>query len=376
MQNRNLRPEVIMQDAAPTPRVYAIEPVASSIQRFPTTRYYGSKKKLLPWIYESMKLLEFHSVLDAFGGTGSVSQLFRAMKKEVSYHDAFRFNCDVASTVLTESSTLNLERLEKIIKAVRPMRGTVSKYFENVFFLPQEDEWIDGFATLLSSIDASDADRSLLRYLLYQACLKKRPFNLFHRSNLGIRTNKSVNRSFGNLATWEKSFHEHMIQSLKELLAYRRDRLPSAQILPPGDVSSLGSGYDLVYLDPPYVSESESRNRDNYWLRYHFLEGLSNYAEWPVLIDQRSSIRMIPEPDHFTEWSRRKSFKEKLFDLIDVHKRSTVVLSYVKAAYPDDVAIREFFESRFSRVTVHSTEHSHALSGSKKRELLFIGVPS
>ena len=84
---------------------------------------------------------------------------------------------------------------------------------------------------------------------------------------------------------------------------------------------------------------------------------------------------MMAEPAYFTDWCRKKHFKEKLFDLIDRHKHSTVVLSYVKAAYPDDVTIRDFFESRFARVTVHSTEHSHALSGSKRRELLFIGMP-
>lgn len=375
MQEPKFRPQVISPDTDHPSRLYAIEPVANSILRFPSTRYYGSKRKLLSWVFDSIKLLEFNTVLDAFGGTGSVSQLFRSMKKQVSYHDAFQFNVDVASTLLTEDAAITAKILDDILDAVRPVTGTVSKNFHNVFFLPDENEWIDGFSILLGEVKASDPDRSLLRYLLYQSCLKKRPFNLFHRPNLAIRTNKEVPRSFGNSTTWEKSFREHMVQGLNELLAYKRDRLPSARILPPGDVSALDTGYDLVYLDPPYVSADERRNRDNYWRRYHFLEGLSKYPEWPSLIDQDSTIRMMREPAHFTDWSRKKFFKEKLFSLIDTHKRSTVALSYVKAAYPDDISIQEFFESRFARVTVHSTEHTHALSGSKKRELLFIGVP-
>jgi len=375
MQQAKLKSEVIRSDTRQAPQVITIEPVANSISKFPTTRYYGSKRKLLPWVFDSLKLLEFETVLDAFGGTGSVSQLFRAMRKRVFYHDAFQFNAHVATTLLTEDATLTADRLGSILDAVQPLEGTVAKNFQNIFFLPSEDRWIDGFATLLDGLEASDADRSLLSYLLYQACLKKRPFNLFHRPNLAIRTKSDVDRSFGNATTWEKSFREHILQGFGELQAYRRERLPAATILPPGDVSSLKSGYDLVYLDPPYVAADEKRNRDNYWRRYHFLEGLSRYSEWADLIEPKSTIGIMREPAHFTDWSRKKFFKEKLFDLIDKHKASTVVLSYVKAAYPDDISIREFFESRFAKVTVHSTEHSHALSGSKRRELLFIGVP-
>lgn len=375
MQKQKLKPEHVSSATPSASQVYAIEPVTTSISRFPTTRYYGSKRKLLPWVFDSVKLLEFDRVLDAFGGTGSVSQLFRAMRKRVVYHDAFHFNTHVARTLLTEDATITAQRLISIINAVRPIRSTVAKNFENIFFLPPENEWIDGFATLIGEMTISDADRSLLFYLLYQSCLKKRPFNLFHRPNLAIRTASEVKRSFGNATTWEKSFREHMLQGFAELLAYRRERLPPVTVLPAGDVSLLQPGYDLVYLDPPYVAEDERRNRDNYWRRYHFLEGLSKYGEWSNLIEPASSIGMIPEPKHFTDWSRKKHFKEKLFDLIDRNKDSTVVLSYVKAAYPDETSIREFFESRFANVSVHSTEHSHALSRSKRRELLYIGVP-
>ena len=37
------------------------------LKAIPTTRYQGSKRKILPWLYECMKGYEFHSVLDAFG---------------------------------------------------------------------------------------------------------------------------------------------------------------------------------------------------------------------------------------------------------------------------------------------------------------------
>ncbi|WP_170985923.1 DNA adenine methylase [Rhizobium sp. AU243] len=356
--------------------IYSIKPIPEIIGTFPATRYYGSKRKLLHWIYDCVKSFEFETVLDAFGGSGTVSQLFRAMRKEVTYSDAFQFNVDIARSTLTGEELIGKEQVEQFLATVSPIEGTVARNFQAIFFLDDENRWIDGFMETLRSSDFSTPERAMLKTLLYQACLKKRPFNLFHRANLSIRTNKNVVRSFGNFTTWEKAFPEHILQTYDELSSYRPDRLRSATILPCGDICAVAPGYDLVYLDPPYVSTSERANRDNYWLRYHFLEGLAQYDDWERGIIKDSKVRKFIEPPHFSTWSSRKTFKENLFDLIDTHKRSIVVLSYVKEAYPDDATIQAFFESKFAKVSIHSTEHHHALGLAKKRELLFIGVPS
>src|ERR1700726_3812663 len=62
-------------------------PVSESIKKVPSTRYYGSKRRLLPWIYKSVRELQFESALDIFGGSASVSLLFLLMRKSVTYHD-------------------------------------------------------------------------------------------------------------------------------------------------------------------------------------------------------------------------------------------------------------------------------------------------
>jgi adenine-specific DNA-methyltransferase len=54
---------------------------------FPTTRYQGSKRKLLLWLYKHISPLNFKSVLDVFGGTACVSYLFKIMDKQVTYND-------------------------------------------------------------------------------------------------------------------------------------------------------------------------------------------------------------------------------------------------------------------------------------------------
>jgi len=66
----------------------------------PSTRYQGSKRKILPWIGEHFAQLKFETVLDAFGGTGSVSYLLKAMGKQVTYNDYMRWNYLIGTALI------------------------------------------------------------------------------------------------------------------------------------------------------------------------------------------------------------------------------------------------------------------------------------
>ena len=352
-----------------------IEPIPEKIKKFPTTRFYGSKRKLLPWIYENIKTLQFNTVLDGFGGTGSVSLLFKTMNKDVTYHDAFSFNNHVAQTVLGNKLSVSKQAFEEFVHTNKPRDGLISRTFKGLYYKDDENRWLDGFVQKLFSSNLSAKETSLYMYTLFQACLKKRPFNIFHRTNLNLRLNKKVGRNFGNGTTWERPFTELMLQAYEELLAALWKGRGDIEILKPTCISRIRNGYDLVYLDPPYISPVEGNNRDDYWRRYHFLEGISNYHAWEKLIDRKSSLKSMPRPRQFSVWSRKQTFREKLFDLIKNHRQSIVVLSYVSDSFPAENDIAVYFESLFHDVSIHSREHAHALSKQKKRELLFIGRP-
>ena len=180
---------------------------------------------------------------------------------------------------------------------------------------------------------------------------------------------------FGNAVTWERSFLEHSLQAYDELKASPAAVGSQVTILASGNAEEITPGYDLVYIDPPYINRQERYNRDDYWRRYNFLEGLAQYERWPKLINVNSDIKMMSPPTWFDAWSTRRSFKDRLFSHIDTHRRSIVALSYVTDAEPQELEIKQYFESKFKQLSVHSTEHSHALSKSRKRELLYIGHP-
>jgi adenine-specific DNA-methyltransferase len=263
----------------------------------------------------------------------------------------------------------------EFLKEVSGREGVVAKQFSGVFYTDDEDRWLDGYMSLASERRGSKEVTSLLRYLVYQACLKKRPFNLFHRANLHLRTKKRVKRSFGNFVTWERPFDDHILQAFDELALRPHLSGPKARVLQAGNVDDVPSGYDLVYVDPPYIGDNDGHNRDDYWRRYHFLEGLRHYTDWQSMIDKRSEIRLLASPSRVVDWRRKSSFPDRLFSLIEKHRRSIVVLSYTSGAHPTERALRDFFKSNFSTVSVRSRRHNHSLSNVSKRELLFIGHP-
>lgn len=358
------------------PHIVPFLSVPERIKTFPTTRYYGSKRKLISWIFENIKHLKFESVLDGFGGTASVSLLFKSMGKCVTYHDAFSFNTYSANAVLSEKIQLDKTKFENTLQCVKPRDGLINKYFKNVFYTNSENMWIDGFMKKMESEDSKINEKSVYFYTLFQACLQKRPFNLFHRANLSLRLNENAERSFGNMTTWERSFPELMLRAYDELANCVWKSGRQIKVVPPTSILDIKPEYNLVYLDPPYLDKSASRNRDDYWRKYHFLEGLSNYDEWEQKIDLNSDIRIMPRNSEFELWGQTSSFKEILFELIEKHRKSIVVLSYVSGAYPDEKELLEFFESKFHSVSFHSRHHPHALAKQTKRELMFIGHPS
>lgn len=347
--------------------------LADLIRSIPPTRYYGSKRKLLPWLGRAFAGLQFQTALDLFGGTSAVSQLLQAMGKSVTYHDGLAFNSDVARTLLALKIPVSREDVCAFIASVDPTSGLISQTYRGKFFTDGENQWLDGFCHKLASEVVDKHVRSLLLYLLYQACLKKRPYNLFHRANLSMRTNTSVHRTFGNLATWNKDFDQHMLACFDEL-NLRKGLIP-AIILEPGDAAKVEEGYDLVYLDPPYISEKASSNADNYWRKYHFLEGLARYSEWGRLVDEASPIGAMRTPDWLRHWSNKATFPALLEELIRAHRQSIVVLSYVDHAIPPKYEIRKIFEDNFASVEIQETSHHHALGKLPRNELLILGMP-
>jgi adenine-specific DNA methylase len=336
------------------------------LREFPSTRYQGSKRKITPWLWECFRELDFSSALDVFGGTGSVSYLLKKMGKEVTYNDILQFNHEIG-LALIENDNVTLEQKDIDRAQLAAPEGEhhfVRDTFRGVYFTDRENEWIDNTITHINSLEFEPGERiykrALLYYGLFQSCLIKRPFNLFHRRNLYLRFAR-VNREFGNKTSWDKRFNEHFVGFCAEAnkLVFR-GRQPCRAIR--YDALELpDTRYDLVYIDPPYLTKDGANESSNYLKCYHFLEGLCNYDIWSNLIDYDSPNRRMKEMCT-NRWITRAQ-NTKAFDaLFEKFAESIIVVSYKKFGVPSIETLIRMLKRHGKKVRTYSRHYKYALN--------------
>ena len=241
----------------------------------PSTRFQGSKRKLLPWIQSALEELNFSSAIDLMSGTGSVSYLLKKMGKQVIANDYLRFNY-VTAQALIENKRHLLE--EEDITWILGKHSQVdyarfvAKTFRNYYFTHTENLWIDRVICNINQLQGSSrpvtrAKRAIATHSLIQACLMKRPFNLFHRRNLYLRQAK-VERTFGNQTTWETPFEKLLLRKIKESNSFVFDNGMKNKAMNEDATKLSSSSIDLVYIDPPYFSLNGDRRQSNYRFAY------------------------------------------------------------------------------------------------------------
>ncbi len=349
------------------------------LEKAPTTRYQGSKRRLLPWIYENVRHLKFQTVLDGFGGTGSVSYLFKLMGKQVTFNDILVSNYQ-SGIALIENDYLKLE--ESDIEFITYRNGFkypdfIRRTFKDVYYLDHENRWLDVVALNIKMLSEKYKGRvlrikqALAYHILFQACLCKRPFNLFHRKNLYLRTAR-VKRSFGNLKTWNRRFRDLLLRFYEEISdkIVSNDRQNEAMCT---DVMQLKrTSFDLVYLDPPYARLDDQRPKD-YRSLYHFFEGLVRYDDWKQELDWNTNNRCLLRKE--SEWEKN-SLEENFCRLFRKFQDSTIVVSYGEPGYPPVRTIRNVLAQYKRRVSIVKREQKYSLNqnnGSEMHEVLMIG---
>jgi len=340
---------------------------------FPSTRYQGSKAKSAAWIAERLAGLKCRTALDAFGGTGAVSWQLKKAGLGVTFNDALEWNCQTGLALIENDCETPDPRVAAGIGKKRRGRSYarfIATTFEGIYYTPEENAWLD-VAIRNIDVEHTGYERSLLLFALFQACLVKRPYNLFHRANLAMRL-RQVPRSFGNKVTWERPFPECMQRYLEEAnRAVFRGERPCKAIR--GDVLNAETGHDLVYLDPPYIP-AKGPGVD-YLDFYHFLEGLSRYEDWPGLIDPQSPRRGFRPVDTISAWTDRNRIAGLLETVLDMHRRSIIALSYRNDGVPSVEDLVRMLKRHKRKVVIHERPRSpYALSKRGSSELLFIGT--
>jgi 16S rRNA G966 N2-methylase RsmD len=340
--------------------------------RFPSTRYQGSKRKLAEAIVAQVGSLDFESVLDAFGGTGSVAYAFKRAGCAVTYNDALAFNQQIGLALIENDSAQLPEGVIAGIgtrRADRSYGDLIERTFGGIYFTEEENRWLDVAVGNIRAI-RSTFQRAIAWYALFQSAMAKRPYNLFHRRNLYMRT-AEVHRGFGNKATWDRGFDDHFRACAVQANDAVFDSGGRCRAICRGALD-VEPSFDLVYIDTPYINRSGVGV--DYHHFYHLLEGMIRYDDWAEAIDYGSKHRRLRRRDD--PWTDPRRVHEQFRRLFDHFRDSILVVSYRSDGIPSIEELRGMLLEVKRRVRViDGPAYQYALSTDRRnREVLLVGA--
>jgi adenine-specific DNA methylase len=315
--------------------------------------------------------LDFDTVLDLFGGTGSVGYMYKTHGKKIFYNDYLACNYLTGKALIENSEiTLSNNDITFILMnhASISYPNFVAKTFTDIYYTDEENKWLDLVTTNIAYLK-NDYKKALAYFALFQACLVKRPYNLFHRKNLYVRL-ADVKRSFGNKTTWDLPFEKHFIKFVNQAnnAVFNNQRNNKAY---KEYALSLNMQADLIYIDTPYISKSGIGVE--YIDFYHFLEGLCNYNNWANKIDYNS--KHLKFKNKKSVWSNKDMITEAFDKLFSLHKKSIIVLSYRSDGIPSPEMLILLMKKYKDHVAeVFRGDYKYALSkNGDSKEILIVG---
>lgn len=350
----------------------AWQDIEAHVSRYPQLRIMGNKFRLLPWISSVLEKLEYSTALDAFSGSGCVGYLMKNLGKSVTSNDFLNFSYQIANALIANrNQRISENELEALLAPNKGRSNFILNTFKGIFFTDRDNDFLDNIWANLKYI-SGDFKRSLVIAALCRSCIKKQP--------RGVFTTRTANN--GKYDDGRRDLHiplkQHFIESiyLFNSLVFDNDSTNKACC---DDVFNVDPrGYDLVYMDPPYIPRSD----DNCYIkRYHFLEGLSCYWEGQDIL--KSSLVKKIRKKH-TPFSYRKTAHKAFRELFDNFKSSIILLSYSSNGYPDKDTLKNLLaeakgkDNIFLEVenhTYHFGTHPNVRNERKRvEEYLFIGA--
>ena len=342
------------------------ENINPQLSKFPSTRYMGSKDKLLPELFKTFNELEFSSALDIMSGTNSVAYLLKAMNKKVITNDYMRMNFVIAKALISNNGTkLPSHVLKKLLK-----KNNSNKFIENNFSgIYFDDIDTQEIQTINNNINEllNSTHQYLAKAALIRSCIKKRPRGIF--AYTGLRYNdgrKDLNQTI----------KEHFVSSVNTLndAVFSNKQINKALNINSMEVNTEA---DLIYIDPPYFSPLSD---NEYVRRYHFVEGLSRNWKGIQFQENTKTKKFKSYPSQFTKLSAATD----VFDLlIKKYAASDIVISYSSNAKPDKLFFLKKLKKYKRHVDMVSVNYRYSFSNqgfaknrikNEVREYIFIGT--
>lgn len=342
------------------------EPLPEQVSKYPTTRFMGSKSKLLSEIWSVASQFQFDTVVDLFAGSGIVGYMFKSQGKTVVSNDYMAMSATFAKAMIENNGTiLPLEEAKQLLLSTKESDHFVSTTFQDLYYTDEENDMIDTLRMNIASIKDS-YKHAIAMTALIRACTKKRPRGIFTYTG---------NRYNDGRKDLQKSLEEQFLEAVQAVnkAVFDNGKINKSKH---GDAMELKvETPDLVYIDPPYYSPHSD---NEYVRRYHFVEGLAR--DWKgVEIQQNTMTKKFKS--YPTPFSTRKGAADAFDLLFKKFKDSILIVSYSSNSLPTQDEMVAIMAKYKEHVEVVPIDYTYSFGNQKKaktnrnkvQEYLFVG---
>lgn len=342
-------------------------PLPQQVMQYPSTRYMGSKNKLLAEIWAVASQFEFDTALDLFSGSGVVGYMLKSHGKAVVSNDYMAMSATFAKAMI-ENNEVTLPQAEALLllEPKKPTDNFVETKFQGLYFSDDDNRLIDIVRANIKAVK-NPYKRAIAMSALIRACLKKRPRGIFtyvgHRYDDGRKD-------------LLMSFHAQFLEAVDMVNAavFNNGKQNKARN---GDAMTLQNRESgLVYIDPPYYSPLSD---NEYVRRYHFVEGLAR--DWQGVEIQEHTItkkfKSYPTP-----FSSRKGAAEAFDMLFKRFRESVLIVSYSSNSQPTLDEMVAIMAKHRSHVEVVPVDYKYSIGNQRSKvgdnknnvqEYIFVG---
>ena len=140
--------------------------------KFPTTRYMGSKNKILPYIRDITREFDFSSAIDLFSGSGIVSYMLKSEGKAVISNDYMALGSTFSKALIENNSEiLPLKLAKKLLCKNEKNDKFVQSNFKDLYFADEENILIDNIRANIRGL-RNPYKKALALSALCRACTK------------------------------------------------------------------------------------------------------------------------------------------------------------------------------------------------------------
>jgi DNA adenine methylase len=352
--------------------IYSIESKKKSssidelLENFPGTRYMGSKYKILPFLWDSIKDFEFNTALDAFSGSGCVSYMLKQKGIEVYSNDFMTFSANIAMALVENSNVcLTDEDLTFLFNKNLKAGNFISKTFKDIYFEDEDNLFLDNLRANIELLD-NKYKKSLALAAISRACMKKRPRGIF--TYVGQRYDDGRR-------DLQLSLKEHFIENVESMNSAVFDNGKNNKSFNQDIFNELDIKPDLVYFDPPYLT---SKSDNDYIRRYHFVEGLVRNWEG-ITIDQNTKTKKFKK--YPSPFDSKNTVNDALDRLFEKYRNSIIVISYSSNSIPAKEEMIELLSKYKQNIELREIDYQYSIgnqnhkigdNANKVKEYLFI----